>query len=434
MASYGIILAMAGKITLPKGTIVPNHVVIMPDGDRRWARARGLTDSEGHKAGMDNMIKLARVARSWGIHTVSAWGLSTENWIERPEKEIDFLMRGIAKYLFDFFEEMDRDGVKIVHIGRRDRLPKSFLDKIAEIEEKTKNNTKHIFNIGLDYNGWDEIVRATQKIVSEGIPAEKIDRKIVDSHLDTAGQPYPYIDLYIRTSGEQRTSGFMMWQADYAEFYWELEYFPAFTPEKLREAVVDYSRRRRRFGGNDSVEHLCFDPKVTAKLELSWWRLANIPEGTRFRDYAMEHLREQFGLSKALAKEAAKYFIEAIIEEKDEKWDKAKENLKEFYGLIKGEIKLAFEPKIVASMEVDFNREMKSKDSVSSASNAESMATEHLAEVYRISLLQAAKAAHLRVLAGVEKNLALSGMGEEHWVRAEDYLQKYYSALKERVA
>jgi hypothetical protein len=148
----------------------------------------------------------------------------------------------------------------------------------------------------------------------------------------------------------------------------------------------------------------------------------------------MKHLKEQYGLSKKLAKEAAKYFVEAIAEEKDEKWDKAKEDMKEFYKLIKSEIKLAFEPKIVASMEVNFNREMKSKDSVASASNAEDMAKEHLAEVYRISLLQAAKAAHLRVLAGVEKNLALAGLGEEHWQKAEDYLQKYYSALKERVA
>ena len=425
---------MAKDISLPRGTIVPNHVVIIPDGDRRWARARGLTDSEGHKAGMENMIKIARVARSWGIHTVSAWGLSTENWIERPKKEIDFLMKGIAKYLDDFFDEMNKDGVKIVHIGRRDRLPKSFLDKITEIEEKTKNNTKHIFNIGLDYNGWDEIVRMTQKIVSEGVAPEKIDRKTIENHLDTSGQPYPYVDLYIRTSGEQRTSGFMMWQADYAEFYWEPDYFPAFTPEKLRSAVLDYSCRRRRFGGNDTAKHFGFDPKLTAKLELSWWRLSKIPEGVRLRDYAASHIVEQYGLSKKLAKEAAKYLIEAVVEENDEKWEKAAEKLKKFYCLIKKEVKLAFEPKIVASMEVDFNRRMKGKDTFRAAADAEELAQKHLAEVYRISLLQAAKAARLRVLAGVEKNLALAGLGEEHWEKAGDYLQKYYSALKERVA
>jgi hypothetical protein len=183
-----------------------------------------------------------------------------------------------------------------------------------------------------------------------------------------------------------------------------------------------------------SATHFSFDPKLTAKLELSWWRLSKIPEGVRFRDYAADHLIEQYGISKKLAKEAAKYLIEALVEENDEKWDKAKEKMKKFYELIKGEIKLAFEPKIVASMEVDFAKKMKGKDTVRAAADAEELACEHLAEVYRISLLQAAKAARLRVLAGVEKNLALAGLGEEHWGRAEDYLQKYYSALKERVA
>jgi hypothetical protein len=160
----------------------------------------------------------------------------------------------------------------------------------------------------------------------------------------------------------------------------------------------------------------------------------NVPEGMRLRDYAMKHLKEQYGLSKKLAIKAAKYMIEAVREEKDEKWDEAIENMRKFYQLIKGEIKLAFEPKIVASMEVDFARKMGNKDSVASASEAEALATEHLAEVYRISLLQAAKAAHLRVLAEVERNLANAGLGEEHWKRAEDYLSKYYRALKERVA
>jgi hypothetical protein len=145
-------------------------------------------------------------------------------------------------------------------------------------------------------------------------------------------------------------------------------------------------------------------------------------------------LIEQYGISKKLAKEAVKYLIEAVVEENDDKWEEAKEKMKQFYRLIKSEVKLAFEPKVVASMEVDFAKKMKGKDTFKAASDAEELACEHLAEVYRISLLQAAKAARLRVLAGVEKNMALRGMGEEHWNRAEDYLQKYYSALKERVA
>jgi tetratricopeptide (TPR) repeat protein len=204
----------------------------------------------------------------------------------------------------------------------------------------------------------------------------------------------------------------------YTEFYFEPEHLPDFTPEKLKIAILDFSRRRRRFGGNDTVEHFTFDPKITARLELSWWRLSKVPEGMRIRDYAMEHIKEQYGLSKKLAFEAAKYFVEALSEEKDEKWDKATENMRKFYQLIKDEIKLAFEPKIVASMEVDLNK-VKGEN--------EEKTKEHLAEVYRISLFQAAKAAHLRVLAMIERN-------KGNWDLAEDYLQKYYSALKERVA
>lgn len=378
----------------------------------------GLSPSEGHKAGIANMIKLAQTARDWGVHTVSAWGLSTENWQERPKKEVDFLMKGIYRALESYYEDMQKDGVRFVHLGRKDRLPKFLIDKIKDIEEKTKHNTKHVFNVGLDYNGWDEVVRVTQKIVAEGISPEKIDRKTIDAHMDTAGQPYPYIDLYIRTSGEQRTSGFMMWQADYAEFYWEPAYFPAFTPELLREAIIDYSRRRRRFGGNDAMEHFVFDPSLVAAIELKWWRLGKIPEGTRLREYALDHVRKQFGLSAKLGAEATKFMVQALLFQEKEKWDKAKLSLKKFYKLIKGELKLAFEPEIVASLEVQSNK-LKGEN--------EEITKEHLAEVYRISSFQAAKAAHLRVLANIERNRG-------NWDKAEDYLNKYYSALKERVA
>ena len=421
------------KITLPKGTIVPNHIAIILDGNRRWARARGLPTLSGHKAGFEAGMKIAKASRGWGVHTFTVWGFSTENWDRSPD-EISYLFKLFRKMVSVVEKEAMEDDIRFIHLGREDRLPSELVDYIREVEEKTKNNKSHVFNVALDYGGHDEILRAVRKIVDDKIPSKKINEKLFTSYLDTKDQPYPYIDLFLRTSGEQRTSGFLPWQLNYAEYYWELSNLPDMTPRKLADIILDYSRRRRRFGGNDKVEHLTFDPKITAKLELSWWRLSKIPEGVRLRDYAMKHLKEQYSLSKELAKEAAKYFVEAIVEERDEKWEKAEERMKKFYKLIKGEIKLAFEPKIVASMEVDFNRKMFKKDSMASASEAEDIACKHLAEVYRISFLQATKAAHLRFLAGVEKNLALAGMGEVHWERAEDYLQKYYSALKERVA
>lgn len=421
------------EIKLPKGTVVPNHIAIILDGNRRWARAKGLPTLAGHKAGFEAGMKVARASREWGVHTFTVWGFSTENWDRSPD-EISYLFKLFKRMVGVVEKEAMEDDIRFIHLGREDRLPSELVSYIKKVEEKTKNNKSHVFNVALDYGGHDEILRAVRKIVDDQVPSKKIDEKLFTSYLDTKDQPYPFVDLFLRTSGEQRTSGFLPWQLNYAEYYWELSNLPDMTPRKLADVILDYSRRRRRFGGNDTVEHLKFDPKITANLELSWWRLSNIPEGMRLRDYAMMHLKEKYGLSKDLAKEAVKFFIEAIAEEKDEKWDKAKEKMKKFYEVIKGEIKLAFEPKIVASMEVDFNRKMLKKDSIASASDAEDIACKHLAEVYRISVLQAAKAAHLRVLAGVEKNLALAGLGEEHWLKAEDYLQKYYSALKERVA
>jgi hypothetical protein len=315
-------------------------------------------------------------------------------------------------------EEAKKDDIRFVHLGRKDRIPKSLALYIKRIEEKTKNNKSNIFNVGIDYGGRDEIVRATQKIIKNGVKQEDVTEKLMSLYMDTGDQPYPDVDLYIRTSGEQRMSGFLMWQANYAEFYWELDHLPDMTPMKLANMILDYSRRRRRFGGDDKVEHFAFDPKITAKLELSWWRLRNVPEGMRIRDYAMKHLKEQYGLSKTLAIQAAKLLIESIAEEKDEKWDKATEKMRKFYQLIKDEVKLAFEPKLIAYLEVKMRKEK---------GENEETAKELISETYRVSLFQAAKAAHLRVLAMVEGN-------KGDWAKAEDYLQKYYKALKERVA
>ncbi|MEK7470966.1 MAG: polyprenyl diphosphate synthase [Patescibacteria group bacterium] len=400
-----------------KGVIVPDHIAIILDGNRRWARSRGLHTLQGHKAGFDAGMKIAKASRTWGVHTFTVWGFSTENW-DREETEIKYLQKLFWSMVKIIEKEATKDDIRFIHLGRKDRLPKDLVKYIEKLEEKIKNNKKHTFNVALDYGGHDEILRATKKIIDAGIPSSKLDEKTFASFLDTKDQPYPNVDLFIRTSGEQRTSGFLPWQLNYAEYYWEVDHLPDMTPEKLWDIVLDYSRRRRRFGGNDAMEHLTFRPALTAKLELDWWRLGNIPTGMRFRDYAMKHLKEQFGLSKKLATEAAKLIIEALVEEKKSKWESAGKKLGKFYQLIKDELKLAFEPKIVASMEVKMRKE---------GGEVESSTREYLAEVYRISLFQAAKAAHLRVLANVERNRG-------NWNKAEDYLTKYYHALKERVA
>ena len=407
---------MASEIELPKGTAVPNHIAMILDGNRRWARARGLKPWQGHLYGFKSLVKLAEASRDLGVHTFTVWAFSTENW-ERPQKEIDAIMNIFRRALKEKEKEFHRDRIALVHLGRKDRLPEDIKRELTRIEAETaKYSGNHIFNVAVDYGGRDEILRAAQEAIDAGV--KKLDEKTFEKYLDTYGQPYPDPDLFIRTSGEQRTSGLLPWQMVYSEYYFEPIHLPDFTPEKLKEAVLDYSRRRRRFGGNDALEHFTFRPEVVARLELDWWRLAKVPEGTSFMQYAVRHLKEQFGLSKKLAKDAARLMVEAAVEENRNKFDKAAGKLKKFYKLIKEEVKLAFEPKIVASLEIEMRRQR---------GEGEEATKEYLAEVYRISLFQAAKAAHLRVLANIAKNRG-------DWESAEDYLQKYYSALKERVA
>jgi hypothetical protein len=232
-----------------------------------------------------------------------------------------------------------------------------------------------------------------------------------------------------------------LWQSEYAETYWESDHFPDFSPSKLRNAIIDYSRRRRRFGANDLEEHFKFRPQVTANLELAWWRLSKIPKDKTFEEYALAHIKEQWGLSVAHASRAAGHMIRAFRYGKKEDWVKANGSLRRFYKLIRDEVKLAFEPSIAASLQVNLWKKTENGKKAELTREYEDNTRELLTEVYRISDYQANKVAHLRALATIEKNLAEHGEGDsssaeasEHWARAEEYLQMYYKALKEKVA
>ena len=249
---------MIKKITLPAGTRVPNHLAIIPDGNRRWAREKGLPTLEGHSRGFKVGIKIARTCRNFGIHTLTFWAFSTENW-KRTKKEVFYLMKLYHQFLDEYLREAKKDEVRIIHLGRKDRIGKNLLEKIKKAEEETKNNQKHIFNLALDYGGHDEIIRAIEKWRSNSktpcLPAgraklqnSKLTKEEFEKYLDTAGQPYPCPDLMIRASGELRTSGFLLWQSAYTEFYFEKDYFPDFTPKHIKKAVLSYSDRQRRFG------------------------------------------------------------------------------------------------------------------------------------------------------------------------------------------
>lgn len=418
---------------LPKGTKIPDHIAMILDGNRRWARSRGLKPWEGHKAGYEAIKKVAEAAREYGVHTFTIWAFSTENW-SRPKEEIDAILDILRCGLTEFLDGAKKEKFRLVHLGRKDRFPKDVSELIAKVERETRHFNKNILNLALDYGGRDEILRAVKAIVADKISPEKIDEKLFSSYLDTKDQPYPYPDLFIRTSGEQRTSGYLPWQMAYAEYCFEPDHLPDFTPEKLRLAIIDYSRRRRRFGGNDSEIHFTFKPQVVARLELSWWRLSKVPQGTRFRDFVTDYLKEQYGISKNLAKEASVHFIKALVRGNEHEWEEAKKDLRRFYILLKRNLKLAFEPEFVASLHIDKWQKINSSADPVKAIQAEEVVKDLLAEEYRISNYQFDKAAHLRVLAEMERNKALSGMGERHWQLAFDYLEKYYKALKERLA
>ncbi|HEV2412397.1 MAG TPA: polyprenyl diphosphate synthase [Candidatus Saccharimonadales bacterium] len=239
-----------------------NHLAIIPDGNTRWANANGKSPYEGYKLGLKRGVELARHARERGIHTLTLWGLSTENWQHRSARELAFLVRIFDKAIDDYIEEAQQDGMRIIHIGNKNRLPKKLMKKLQWAEEATKSNVNHILNLALDYGGHDEILRATHRIiqaVKDGkIGAEsfaqgngddpKSAEKTYEEYLDTAGQPYPYPDLIVRTAGDQRLSGFMLWQAAYAELYFVDVYFPDFDPAHLDVAIEAYDKRQRRFG------------------------------------------------------------------------------------------------------------------------------------------------------------------------------------------
>lgn len=224
---------------------VPNHVAIIVDGNGRWAKEKGLSRSQGHDAGFDNLKKLSEYIFSKGISVLSVYVFSTENF-KRDKSEVDHLMN-LFVMMFDrnkkFF--MDRN-IKVVVSRRDEPLPKKVIETRNKLVDMTKNNTRGILNVCLNYGGRAEIVDAAKKIVSDGIDANNIDEELFSKYLYN---DLPDVDLLIRTSGEIRLSNFLLWELSYAEFYFTKIKFPAFTTNDFDEAIVEYTRRDRRFGG-----------------------------------------------------------------------------------------------------------------------------------------------------------------------------------------
>ncbi|KKT40511.1 di-trans,poly-cis-decaprenylcistransferase [Candidatus Collierbacteria bacterium RIFOXYB2_FULL_46_14] len=229
---------------------LPKHIAIMMDGNRRWARTKGLDPVKGHEYAANHTIEpLIEKCADLGIPYVTFWAFSTENW-KREEKEVQGILEIFRLAFGALALRFISKGAKLHILGDMSRFPKDIVNKSLEMIAKSSKNNKITVSFALNYGGRDEIVRAVKKIVAEKIPVNQINEEAVSTHLDTAGMPDP--DLVIRTGGERRTSGYLPWQSVYSELYFTPILFPDFTPDQLMEAINDFSQRDRRFGGNST--------------------------------------------------------------------------------------------------------------------------------------------------------------------------------------
>jgi len=225
---------------------IPTHVGLIMDGNGRWATQRGLPRLAGHKAGVENVKPTVLAAKKFGIKYLTFYAFSTENW-KRPQDEVSGIMNLLSIFIDREVNNLHKEGVRILHIGRRERLDQSLRKKIEDAIELTKNNTTITVQMGLDYGGREEITQAVRKIVSLDVPPEAVTEELISQNLYTVGIPDP--DLVIRTSGEMRTSNFLIWQSAYAEWIFPETYWPDFNEDVFWQMLVEYSRRNRRFGG-----------------------------------------------------------------------------------------------------------------------------------------------------------------------------------------
>ncbi|KAL1193129.1 Dehydrodolichyl diphosphate synthase 4 [Cardamine amara subsp. amara] len=231
--------------------LMPRHVAVIMDGNRRWAKQAGLLTSQGHEAGAKRLIELLELCFKLGINTVSAFAFSTENW-GRHKIEVNCLMSLMQHYLESKTQYFQREETRVSVIGNLTKIPESLLHKIHKIEKATKCYKKKHLILAIDYSGRFDIMHACKSIVKKSeqglIREEDVDEKLFERELLTKCTEFPSPDLLIRTSGEQRISNFFLWQLAYTELFFSPVLWPDFDKKKLLEALVSYQRRERRFG------------------------------------------------------------------------------------------------------------------------------------------------------------------------------------------
>lgn len=237
------------KISRNTGNM-PQHIAIIMDGNGRWAKKRGLPRNVGHREGSRNLKKMVAFCDKIGIKYLTVYAFSTENW-KRPKNEVDGLMSLLLEYLKNAEKELGGDKVRIRVVGDVKGLPVEIQKEVDRVTKMTQGNEGMILNIALNYGGRDDIVKAVKEVakdVAQGrLDVKDIDGQAISTRLYTAGTPDP--DLIIRTSGEKRISNFLLWQAAYSEFWYTDVYWPDFREEHILEAIDEFQKRNRRFGG-----------------------------------------------------------------------------------------------------------------------------------------------------------------------------------------
>lgn len=225
---------------------IPRHIAIIMDGNRRWARARGLPDKEGHKVGVEKIEEVVKEAEKIGIEAVTIYALSTENLKERAKREVADLFSIIKNTYQNQFKSMMKNGVRLSILGEKDGLPSVIKNIILEIRNTYIQNESIKLNIALNYGGKKELISAIKQLVKEGVEVDKLNEEIISKHLYTKGQSDP--DLVIRTGGRIRLSNFLLWQTAYSELYFTKVLWPDFNAQQFKKAIKWYQSQKRNFG------------------------------------------------------------------------------------------------------------------------------------------------------------------------------------------
>lgn len=233
------------KETLDKKNI-PNHIAIIMDGNRRWARQRGLPDLKGHQAGSNRLEEIVEEAAKLGVKTITVYALSTENLKERAKREVWGILNLIRKSYHKKLKVMMKNGVSISILGELDGLPKAIVRIINELKKTYIKNESIKLNIALNYGGKKELIEAIKDLVKDGVDLKKLNEKSIDKYLYTKGQSNP--ELVIRTGGRIRLSNFLLWQTAYSELYFTHTLWPDFDEKELKKALLWYQTQQRNFG------------------------------------------------------------------------------------------------------------------------------------------------------------------------------------------